>query len=65
MGVGMGEKDKSKPSDVVDLDPHEWKSEREKPRQALFGKNLWPFIVGAITVYAMAWLKTYYHFHLF
>jgi hypothetical protein len=32
---------------IVELAPHEWKSEREKPREPLFGPGL-PFFVAFI-----------------
>src|SRR3990167_4650721 len=33
--------------DIVDLEPHQWKSEREKPKEPIFGKG-WPIGIGVL-----------------
>jgi len=32
---------------LVDLEPHQWASEREKPREPFFGSG-WPMAVGTV-----------------
>lgn len=43
------------PIELVDLDPQDWTSEREKPKEPFFGAGLLPFlayVAGFLTVAA-------------
>ncbi len=44
---------------VVDLEPHQWKSERDKPREQFFGPGLGWFIEIAI-LWAVATVIVHY-----
>jgi hypothetical protein len=38
---------------LVDLPPHQWKSERDKPREPIFGDG-WPILLGLVLTIALA-----------
>jgi hypothetical protein len=48
-------------NEIVDLDPQDWASEREKPKEPFFGDGLIPWLVYlagfAIVSYAVHWIK--------
>ena len=44
----------------LDLDPHEWKSERDKPKEPFFGPGLPAFILLCIQIVAVAYIKRYW-----
>ena len=44
----------NEPEKMVELNPREWRSEREKPREPIFG----PGLPGALA-YAFGWIVTF------
>jgi hypothetical protein len=42
-------------NEIIDLDPQDWKSEREKPKEPFFGDGLIPWLV-----YLAGFAITYY-----
>jgi len=44
----------NEPEKMIDLNPREWRSEREKPREPIFG----PGLPGALA-YVVAWIVTF------
>lgn len=42
-----------------DLEPHQWKSEREKPNEPFWGENLHWFIGVMISIVIVACVKRY------
>lgn len=47
------------PEKLVDLPPHQWVSEREKPKEPIFGPGFPYFVALVISIFAAAFLKEY------
>lgn len=47
------------PDKTEDLLPHEWTSERPKPKEPLFGSGLSKFILFMIWIFIVAAMKEY------
>jgi hypothetical protein len=44
---------------LVDLPPHQWKSEREKPHEPMFGAG-WPVALGMVVFIIVATILIHY-----